>query len=312
MAPQDYDYLLIPGMTVSGFNAMGNPYVIGAPGPTAIIGWGHALERELRGLNREGAAAHPVRVAGTALAVQECDLDEGRPLFPAQMHGFKKEEEAAEEGGLPPMVEEVKGHGRFALAVALDFGEAEEEEAEDALGVLKDGLAADLLSRHGFAGGAVHDMAESQLFDGFEPFQQAFRQLHGAALIDRADLLEPAEDGAGEEETDTLDRLLDAIALEHRVAGDGAGERTVERRRRQPGWVVPYPAGFKAIESPKDRAAAVNGHPHAYAEPLLGVGEYVPTARLAAGDGERILSAFWRPTAENGVYAARPLADATA
>ena len=304
MTARDLQYLLVPEIRVSGFNAMGNPYVIGAPGPTALIGWGHALERELRGLNRRSGPAHPVRVAGTALAVKECDFDEGRPLFPAQLAEFDRDK--ANAGGTPAMVEEVKGHGRFALAVALDFAEAEEEEAiEDAWRALRGGRVADLLSRHGFTGGAVDQIAEPQGFDSLEGLRKAFRSLRGAALVDRADLLEEEAEAEG----DALDRLLDAVALEHRITSDSSGGRSIEYRRNQPGWLVPYPAGFKAIEEPKERAGAVNGHPHAYAEPLLGIGEYVPTNRLAAGSDSHLWAAFWRPEVRNGIYAARPFSE---
>jgi CRISPR type I-F-associated protein Csy2 len=305
MNPESFYYLLIDDLTVSGFNAMSNPYIVGAPGPTALVGWSHALERMLRG--KQGKAPEsplPIRVDGASLIVKSCDFDQGRPLFPAQLNTGKDRKDA-EKGNTPPMVEEIKGNGRFALAVAFHLPQGTpREEAEDCFDELESdpGLVRDWLSCSRLAGGSVHDIGNITAYEDFDKgrasFLPRFSRLQGTSLIDRSDLLQP-EDELGN--LDHLDRLLDAIAIQQRRFQDRR-----DSQRRQPGWIVPYASGYKAIEIPKERRASLNGHPHAYVEPMLGLGEYVPVTRLAA-DRERLLSAFWHPVYGNGSYAARPL-----
>jgi CRISPR type I-F-associated protein Csy2 len=311
MSGDDYIYLLWPEIELSAFNAMGNPYVIGAPGPTAIAGWGHALERMLRGLDRRGGSPGcPLRVAGSALIVHHADFDEGRPLFPAQLNdaGANSDRNVANKGGTPSMVEEIKGHGRFSLLAAVaPQPDADEDDLDDALDWLQGDatVCRDWATWAGLAGGAVHAASAVEVFAtgraGGDSLLARLAGLGGAALIDRADLLNP-DAAAGS--SDPLDRLLDALAIVNE-ASDADGGSTAYRR--QSGWLVPYPAGFKAIESPKQRRNAVGGYPHAYGEPLLGLGEYLSVPRLVANQGERLLEAFWRYAPADGVHAVRPL-----
>jgi len=309
MTVRDYVYLLWPEVQVSGFNAMGNPYVIGAPGPTALAGWGHALERMLQGRdNRSHSPGWPLNVAGAALIVHHTDFDEGRPLFPAQFNE-KGHRDVAIEGGTPSMVEEIKGHGRFSLIAALapqaGADDDDVEEAREWLHRETSRALVDWASRAGLSGGATFPSGAAELFEGVEGegtnMPARLASLGGAALTDRSDVLE----GEGNDDSgDTLERLLDALA----IVNDSETEAgRAPPYRRQPGWLVPYPAGFKAIESPKSRRNAVQRHPHVYAEPLLGLGEYLSVSRLVGNHGERLLEAFWQYEPEEGAYAVRPL-----
>lgn len=53
----------------------------------------------------------------------------------------------------------------------------------------------------------------------------------------------------------------------------------------KPGWFSPSLLGFRMIETPApDRVGARGGHPHAYADPLIGVVEFYAARKATIGD----------------------------
>ena len=293
-----YNYLVFDDVRVSEFNAMSNPYIIGAPSPTSYVGLGYAFQRYLCGKERFSPNfSLPISIRGTCVIIKSCDIDEGRPLYPAQFN-VRSDKNAAMTGNAPPMVEEVKGHGRLAIIFAFSFDpDTDIEDIEDSFDELGSDKTRNDMMRFRISGGTIYSVSHPQCVEDDNEFLSVLSRIPGSALIDRADLLQPEE----EDERDHLDRLLDALAFQQHKTSNH-----VINKRQQPGWIVPYAAGYKALEQPKSRQYAVKNKQHAYVEPLLGLGEYVTTKRLAA-DREKALSAFWRYQHTGSIYNVRPL-----
>ena len=75
---------------------------------------------------------------------------------------------------------------------------------------------------------------------------QAFRCLRGFVM--RAEALPPSDDPVGS--------LLEAISINSKTGS---------------GWVTPSLRGLRLIDDPQRKPGARGGHPHAYADPLIGV-----------------------------------------
>jgi CRISPR-associated protein Csy2 len=103
----------------------------------------------------------------------------------------------------------------------------------------------------------------------FETFTEALKACKsGFGLIDRCELLEPENHL---DQRDPLDRLLAATAWPM-AQKEGATDKEEER----PKWLTPIVKGYRTLTEPHIKEGSREAYPHAFAEPLVGLGQWAP------------------------------------
>jgi CRISPR type I-F-associated protein Csy2 len=280
-------YLLLEDIQVGDLNAEGNSLTAGASIlPTGVCGFGHWLQRQCPELGE---------VEAVAVAVHEFQMQPGMTRNPMALHGFARDKILN-----PPIVQELKADARLSLLLrhavtAARLGEGP-ESVEAALRRRLPGasLCGGRCHRIGAIAAYEENADEVFLHSGAKRDLQALqrrlrgwrpRNLDGWFLKDRADLIRDYNQSRAESglPRDDLAAVLDALALY--VGRDGEG-KPLSYRRAQLGWIAPLAIGFQAIESPNHERPGRRdpSFPHAYAEPMTGLGEFIGCARSARGE----------------------------
>lgn len=302
--------LILGPLTVHAANSEQNFMVSGFPGPTALNGFVHALERKL--------VRYGVSGSGTAIIMHSAEEAIGHPKHqqsdPTKIRNL--------EGA--PIVESFVCRLQVSFIINLKIHD------DDAMASLKESATAiimPLLASSRIAGGVIAAAGSGRgghtgvrLATTDVEMKAALLNLGaGWLLLDRRDLLEARSD-------DKLAVLLDAMTLyaeqptvaENAAETDpdpantpkgakaGKPEKVVKFTRRFKGWIVPLGIGFQAIERPNPNRQTARGHsvdaPHVYAECVTGLGELVMfPGRMPEGAAAR---AFWRYEhhAPSGLY----------
>lgn len=303
--------LILGPLTVHAANSEQNFIVSGFPGPTALLGFVHALERKLwcHGVTATGTAIilHSAQEALGHSKHQQTDPDKIRNL----------------EGA--PIVESFVC--RFQVSFVINL-KVQDEEAFSRLKASAIAIIMPMLASSQIAGGAIASVGNDRRghvginVAVTETEMKAFLRQLGAGwlLLDRRDILESGED-------DKLAVLLDAMTLyAEQVPEAGEGVETAFEsvtsskntktakpekartfsRQNNKGWIVPLGIGFQAIEQPNPHRQTARGSsadsPHVYAECVTGLGELVMfPGRMPDGAAA---NAFWRHAhhAESGLY----------
>lgn len=272
--------LVLPRLRVDDLSAVSGVAVVGTPSPTALVGFAHALQRQLG-----------VPIPGIAIMMHEFSLHDGFPKLPVDTADAVKKGTAG-----APILEQMRARMVCSLLLAVDAdmmalaGLA--QRAGQALRRMR--LAGGTITEAGLPG-PDGDLGPAAIACASETeFGQVLRSLPpGSFLRDRTDLLPPPGGG------DALDAVLDALVL-----------RTKDARkswhRNQPGWIVPLQRGYRAISATAMRPGMRGGDGvtgHVWAEEVIGLGEWVTRRRAW---GENLTGLFWRHTADpaRGLYLA--------
>lgn len=166
---------------------------------------------------------------------------------------------------------------------------------------LNAGGVEDFLRRARFAGGTVSDhgfVAERPLIaSSLQEAAAAVRS--GFSFHDRADLLVLQEG-----EADPLDAFLRATRRKKPKAKPKVAAQHEERKGHEAGndlevppdsWLQPYLAGYRPLTSIDPEARSRDGHPHAFAEPLVGLAQLVSLRTKGLS--------LWDYSIANGLYA---------
>lgn len=153
----------------------------------------------------------------------------------------------------------VKGKSQFdtpmadlRVSLAFEF----ETASMDGLGERIDDALLDMR----FAGGVIANAR----FRTAETSDEAFRFSAGFVMVEAT-----VDTGTD----DLIDRFNEKISIE----------------KGKPGWYTPSLLGFRLIESPADtRVGARGGHPHAYADPLIGIVQFFSARKATVDDMWRI------------------------
>lgn len=267
-------FLILNRLRVQHANAMVSWNVVGAPAVTAHLGFARALGLAW-GLNATGVAIlhHGMDHEG--------NYNKYNVLSPNRVRGV-------------PIQTEEKDRSKFALAdqpFALSHYEVslviELEGEDDDVAAFRDDAVAEhsfkqaLMANLRFAGGSIVSVRNVMLSDFH---REAIEKLPrtGHFVIDVSQELLPTH-----EADDQLDR---AIALLYPVATEDGQEDDTPTLKR---WMALSNLGFIRVSEVANRAGARLGLPHAYAEPLLGLVEYVPLRRVAQ---KTDVPLFWRFT----------------
>lgn len=249
-----YDYLLLPRLEIQAANAQAAWWLINAAPVMAANLFAHhlGLKTGRRFPQSVGIVHHDAQLLGERFYRNK--------LHPQQRRGAVFIDKAdypeprAGEKRRPILSLQPTASCHLSLSLVLAFSQS-------------DGLPS--LSRvQGFlagarlAGGQILRHSAPQALDTAEAVRQALRS--GAWLVERMDLLESATAG------DSLDALIAACARRTPVAGDAAAPEEAGG-----GWIVPATLGYATLTGFAARGGAREGKPHAYAEPLVGLVQYV-------------------------------------
>ncbi len=269
--------LLIPRLKIQNANALSSPYTIGFPAMTAWLGAVHALERKLEGSDYEDVRFKSVAVVCHTMNLQTIRGDgdyvhsiigTGNPLVPKTAKGNPQ------NAVRPPFVEEARCHLTVSLVVEYDgLGFVDFDEFTETLNDL-------IISRMKFAGGDILSCQPVELHtvEGREERRPFLRRLMpGYCLVERRDLMQQAmQDGK-----DSLDALLDYLAVHHSSTVDEQGKVVWTSKRKEKGWLVPIATGFHGIS---ELGQAINQRdpktPHRFAESLVTLGEFIMPYRI--------------------------------
>jgi CRISPR-associated protein Csy2 len=281
---------LIENLEIGDLNAEGNSLTSGASIlPTGICGFGHWLQRQCQELGT---------VDSVAVAVHEFHRHEGMTKNPMALQGFSRDKIIN-----PPIVQELKADARVSLILR-------HEQKED---VRQENVAASVqakLKGASFCGGRCHSVREVHSYDEHSNYKpdgkpqdysalsqrlQSWnrRGLPGSFLKDRADLIRLYNKENGQR--DDLGAVFHYTTVFAERDADG---KTHSYRRQHRAWIVPVAIGFQAIEPPSHTRAGRRdvAYPHAYAEPITGLGEFIGHTRALREnllfDAEAGL--FWR------------------
>lgn len=256
-----------------GANLDGNSLCCGVPSPLAALGFADALSRR--------AGGPPAPDGEACLIIHTAQVSEGQ-IKPAVISAGKGRIQNAE------IPERVIGFVRATLILS-NIPEIDEEDLQDAVPGMRF-CGAPIFPARGATRIPVSILADdnpSTLFGGLP---------RGFALVPRPDLAPPAFGSA-----DEIDRLCEHLARFE----DNAW------RRKTPGWIVPVPIGYRALQ---DVAAAVPRLtsrdpevPHIFVEDAAGLAEFVSIRRLAR-EPELSLDPHWRWSIDRpaGLFLAHP------
>ena len=234
--------VLLPRMEVTGANAQSAWWFLGPPSPTAYLGFGQALA--LKCLPSDagqdfvgvGVVVHDYRLRAEKIEGTYSWLPH-QLRAAALINGDDYSSKNKNALSLQPTA-------RCDLTVSLAI-------------VFEEGASVDLdkvkifLRNARLAGGTVGgDSPELEIHEDMNQVKKRIKT--GFALHTRTDLMQPE---SGE---DNLDALLRATLP------------TVENRKLNP-WVMPATMGFVTLTDIQDRIWTRDGHPHAFAEPLVGL-----------------------------------------
>ena len=234
--------VLLPRMEVTGANAQAAWWFLAPPSPTAYVGFGQALalkclppdaQHEFIGV---GVVVHDYRLRAEKV--------EGTyQWLPHQLRAaalINGDDYSSKNKNALSLQPTARCDLTVSLAVVFN-----EDAKVDMKQVTK------FLYNARIAGGVVgSDSPEPILLEKMGQARDAIKR--GFALHARPDLMEPA---SGE---DTLDALLRATLP------------TKENRLANP-WVMPATFGYATVKKIQDRVWTRDGHPHAFAEPLVGL-----------------------------------------
>ena len=304
--PPPQALLVLPRLRIQHANAISSPLTWGFPAMTAFVGLLPALQRRLAGspalsLQSVGVVCHHFRAQTTR---SRCT------------HSFHLTRNPVDKDGETAAIVE---EGRIHLDLTLVFG----VEGPAALASAAEGhgaaarRVADVLAGMRVAGGSVLSPAPGKAQapapyivalpedDDSTVFRRLRRRwLPGFALMGRDDLLHAHHAALRERQPDAslLDASLDASRLNRRaehvpLTDPKTGQPLVDAAtgelrtavkwlpRRLPGWIVPIPVGYGALQAQAHAPGSVRGArdrrvPFRLVESLYSLGQWISPHRL--------------------------------
>ena len=275
--------LLVPCARVDNVSVAPGAFVVGPPGPTALLGLMHRISLDL---TAAAVFGDDDGLIGVTLICHEFGIAPGHRRIPPERRGEHGDKSGA-------MIDDPEGYLTCSLVFEAMTSTPDVLEAARTFlsrRLLSYRLAGGRIIRAGFAtsnGGPDHGATLRPVEAAWDhnQFRSMLRALPpGSVLADRTDRMAPTDP---DDRRDALDRLLDVLAWRQQPPKERSGKEeddALERKkvwvRSQPGWFVPVQIGWRPISSVADRAgmrsaAGVIGH--VWAEDVVGIGEWVST-----------------------------------
>jgi len=312
--------VVLPDILVEGTETLLGTIVCAPPGPTAIAGFAHRLERDLRA---SGEIAEADALEGAALVAHAFEIPVGHRKIPPDRPAESKEKAGKQ-------VDAPEGFLRCSLVVCV--------ATDDPQAVVRvSDFARRRLRAYRFGGGHVVRHGDPVPVPEADRLDAALRAVsRGFALADRSDLLESAP-----ADQDPLARMLDLLAL-HAVpekpqaepdnasgetdapepsdpkvrkrgkkvpkaasaddGDEGESPKVAYRyvRREGAGWLTPVVVGWRPVTALAQRAGTRSGHDvlgHVFAEDVVSLAEWVPLRKALGASGPSVQQApkvFWQ------------------
>lgn len=294
--------LVLPRIKITNANLISGPLTYGFPAMTAFLGVTHNLERHFPDL--------PYTFVGTGVVCHRFTPQASRSGYMYTLHLNRFPVDA--KGESASFVEDGRVHLDVSLVVGVrwrDNAYVTQDEGERLAAALLEAVQGMRV-----AGGSVIACSAKPIWQEMPAYEQeqaerfrpvCRRLMPGFALVDRSDLLRPRVEALRQQKPDAsaLDALLDICAL-HSEPHTGDDDACVWKTfRRQPGWIVPIPVGYRAI-SPLYAAGEVKNArddvtPFRFVESIASLGEWKSPHRLHL---PQELLWTYQANAHDGVY----------
>lgn len=289
-------WLVLPRMEVRSMNAQPAWWCVGAPGPMAACGLAHALSNCFGGTQSlKGVAViwHHFELRGEYVRSGPLSLFQD---FHAHQHrGAALINDTDYASGSKTLAGQptVRGDGTVTLILALDgMATVDIEAIEQRLNTGR--LAGGSIVEHQFrvprSDRARASSRHQLVHENWAGVMARVR--NGHVFVDRSELIEEAiAQGA----KDPLEAFLQCTQPASRASLSNDKKGTTSAIPRS-AWLAPYLAGYYGLTPVTSRRMARDGHPHAFVEPLIGLGQF-----LSIRSSDAI--PFWNYTTDaSGVY----------
>lgn len=299
--------LVLPHLRIQNANAISAPMTWGFPSMTAFVGLMQALERKLAGETS-------LQFLSVGVVCHHFQAQASRDRYTYALRLTRNPVD--DKGDTAAIVEEGRIHLELTLIFGVHGDAAAGRDAEQHAAVVR--RVGQVLAGMRVAGGSVMPALPGRRRRRLQPYVAVlpsgndgdfFRQLRrqwlpGFALVSRDDLLQAhhAQLRQARPDATLLDTWLDAARLNLRadhepVIDRDTGQPAVDaatgepktqvawNARRLPGWVVPIPVGYGALEAEAHAPGSVAGArdrrvPFRFVESLYSLGQWISPHRL--------------------------------
>jgi CRISPR-associated protein Csy2 len=267
-------WLVLPRLEVRGMNAQPAWWCVGAPGPMAARGLVQSLAetalgdgpRDVKGV---GLIWHNFELRGEHLRAKPSSSFQEFLAHQHRAAAFINEDDYASGSKTLAGQPTVRGDGTVTLVVALaSMASADLQMIEQRLDVGR--LAGGAIVNHQFRvpRGDRRNISLRDMLIHEEWAGVMARIRTGHVFTDRSELIVEAMSAGA---VDPLAAFLVCTQPEAR----SIGASVPAARHPRSSWLAPYLAGYYGLTPAKDRRMTRDGHPHAFVEPLVGLGQFL-------------------------------------
>lgn len=276
LAPQvPVKWLVLPRLEVRGMNAQPSWWCVAAPGPMAARGLAQsvaeaAFGRGAQDLKGVGMVWHHFALRGEYIRAKPSSPFQDFFAHQHRAAALINDDDYASGSKTLSGQPSVRGDGTLTLVLAVDdFASIDLLAIEQRLNVGR------------FAGGTVvehqfkvprneHQASLPRNLLLHDEWATVLKRIKtGYVFVDRSELIEEAMQAGAK---DPLSAFLACTQAESR-----AGKAALNGKQAQPrsSWLGPYLAGYYGLTAVASRKMAREGHPHAFVEPLVGLGQHL-------------------------------------
>lgn len=288
-------FLVIPRMRIQHANAMQAWWLMAPPSPMTLYGFSRAMGLQCKFQSSSLAMTlHSVQWLGAeksnARFVKKHEDEQDNKdwvrfwhskFLPQQQQGatFIDKQDHSGSGFAKSLQPTARCH--VEMSVVIDIGDD---------GVHLDDVG-DFLWSCRLGGGALVDHGAVKICRSQEEIAQKIGG--GFWVADRSERVTDVMENSG---VDGTEALIQVLATNAKPVYQNSAKQE-ESTNKPESWLSANVVGYAALESPTERSGVRNGAPHAYAEPLVGLVQY-----LSVRKSER--TPFWQYHAipEKGVY----------
>lgn len=289
-------WLVLPRLEVRSMNAQPAWWCVAAPGPMAARGLAQSLAEAAIGQGAQdikgvGMVWHHFELRGEYIRSKPSSTFQDFFAHQHRAAALINDDDYASGSKTLSGQPSVRGDGSVTLILAVDgMATVDLMAIEQRLDVGR--LAGGSIVDHQFRvpkGDRQSNQSRDLLIH--EEWSSVMARVRtGHAFADRSELIEEAM-AAGS--PDPLAAFLACTQAEGRAGRDAPG---AGHARPRASWLIPYLAGYFGLTAASERRMARDGHPHAFVEPLVGLGQFLSIR-------ESGVIPFWDYTAgDDGTY----------
>lgn len=275
-------WLVLPRLEVRSMNAQPAWWCVGAPGPMAACGLAHSLcdnfgqgTQDLKGVaivwHHFELRGEYIR-SGPSSSFQDFHAHQHRAAALINDNDYASGSKTL--AGQPT----VRGDGVVTLILALDgMASVDLDAIEQRLNCGR--LAGGNIVDHQFKV-ARSDLASASIKGRLIHDEWAgvmARVRSGHAFVDRSELIEEAMASGAKDPLDAFLLCTQLASSASRAQDKKASDKAAHTSYAVPrsAWLAPYLAGYYGLTPAQPRRMARDGHPHAFVEPLIGLGQFL-------------------------------------